>query len=334
MAVISALVTEFFICYVHGQQFFSPQTLHGHVPPAISRFHLQPLRDFEPTNQLNLAISLPLRNEQALGDLIQQIYDPASTNYHHYLTPEEFTAQFGPNEQDYQEVVAFFKTNGMTVTGIYSNRTLVDVCGNAAAIEKVFHTTLRVYQHPTDNRTFFAPDTDPALDLNVPISDVNGLDNFFIPHPAIRHAVPIADQPRIKAGSGSGGDGAYMGSDFRAAYAPGVTLNGAGQTVALFELEGYYPTDISTYESDAGLPKATLSNVAIDGFSGPQSGDTNGITEASLDIEMVVSMATNLSKVLVYEVPNGGKTSVPDVLSRIASDNLAKQISCSWLLWR
>ena len=37
-------------------------------------------------------------------------------NYHHYLTPEQFTERFGPTEQDYQAVIAFAKANGLTVT--------------------------------------------------------------------------------------------------------------------------------------------------------------------------------------------------------------------------
>ncbi|HTA95472.1 MAG TPA: protease pro-enzyme activation domain-containing protein, partial [Verrucomicrobiae bacterium] len=125
------------------------QFLHGHVPTAVGRFHLQSVDRVPATNHLNLAIGLPLRNQDALNKLLQQIYDPASTNYHRYLTPEQFTEQFGPTEQDYQAVVNFAKTSGLTVTATYPNRTLVDVSGNAATVEKVFHVALRVYRHPT-----------------------------------------------------------------------------------------------------------------------------------------------------------------------------------------
>ena len=72
---------------------------------------------------MKLAIGLPLRNQAALTDLLQQIYDPASPNYQHYLTPEEFTAQFGPTEQDYQKVIDFAQANGLAVT-----RTMATAC--------------------------------------------------------------------------------------------------------------------------------------------------------------------------------------------------------------
>ena len=109
---------------------------------------------FPGTNRLNLAIGLPLRNEEALDNLLQQIYDPASPNFRQYLTPEQFTEMFGPTEQDYQAVIDFAKTNGLTVTGMSANRVLLDVSGSVADIEKAFQVTMRTYQHPKENRMF------------------------------------------------------------------------------------------------------------------------------------------------------------------------------------
>ena len=104
------------------------------------------------TNKLHLAIGLPLRNQESLTTLLQQVVDPASPNFRHYLTPEQFTAQFGPTEQDYQAVLDFAKTNGFTVTVKHANRMLVEVDAPAADVERAFNITLRNYQHPTENR--------------------------------------------------------------------------------------------------------------------------------------------------------------------------------------
>ena len=94
-----------------------------------------------------------------------------------------------------------------------------------------------------------------------------------------------------------------MGKDFRAAYIPDTLLNGSGQVVGLLQYDGYTASDITYYESVAGLPSITLSNVLIDGASGLPSGN-GGEIEVSLDIEMAISMATNLSEVVVYMTPN------------------------------
>jgi subtilase family serine protease len=160
------------------------QTLHGQVPGAIARLHLQPIGRLPETNRLNLAIELPLRNKEALNSLLQQIYDPRSTNYHHYLTPKQFTEQFGPTEADYEAVVAFAKTNGWTVTGRDPGLTIVDVSATVADVERVCHVKMLVYRHPAEARTFFAPDNEPSLDLKTPVLDISGMNNYVLPHPA------------------------------------------------------------------------------------------------------------------------------------------------------
>ena len=166
------------------------QMLHDKVPPAIARLQLRPTGPLPATNRLDLAISLPLRDQAALDRLLSEIYDPASTNYHRYLTPEQFAERFGPTEQDYQSLIKFAKTNGLTVTATHTNRALLDVSGSVATIEKVFHATMFVYQHPTEKRTFYAPDREPSIDFDIPILDVTGLDNFELPRPADNKRAP------------------------------------------------------------------------------------------------------------------------------------------------
>src|SRR5580692_7067868 len=93
IAVVFALAATFLSPKANAQQTATAglHILPGHVPPAVSRYHLHPLHDFPETNQLDIDISLPLRNQPALNDLLKQIYDPKSPNYHDYLTPDEFT---------------------------------------------------------------------------------------------------------------------------------------------------------------------------------------------------------------------------------------------------
>ena len=209
--------------------------LHGNVPAAVAR--LQPMGHFAGTNHLNLAIGLPLRNQATLSNLLHQIYDPASPNYRHYLTPEQFTEQFGPTEKDYEAVIAFAKANGLKVTTTHPNRVILDVSGSVADIEKALHVTLRVYQHPTEKRIFHAPDTEPSLDLTVPVLHISGLDNYVVPRPLL-HNIGSSNRTTNPAqpAVGSSPGGGYMGNDFRAAYVPGVTLTGAGQTVGLLQI--------------------------------------------------------------------------------------------------
>jgi len=108
---------------------------------------------------------------------------------------------------------------------------------------------------------------------------------------------------------------------------------GAGQSVGLLQFDGYYSSDVQGYWNSyihtnplySGLTMPTLTIVAVDGGV-TTSGSGN--SEVCLDIEMVMSMAPGVSTIYVYEAPNPSPW--VDLLSKMANDNLAKQLSCSW----
>lgn len=311
------------LCSGAFAQLASRQSLqHKHVPAAASG--LAPIASLPPDQHLKLAISLPTRNPDALDQLLQQLYDPGSTNFHQWLTPTDLAERFGASQQDYAGVMKWAKDNGLAVTITHPNRLVVDVDGTVGDIERALQVTLRVYNHPKEARTFFAPDREPTLALSVPVLSIAGLDNYSLPHPLSR-VKPLAAGTGVTPKAGSGPGGTYAGGDFRAAYAPGTTLTGTGQSVGLLQFDGYYTNDIAAYRSAFGLPNIPLVNVPVDGGPGtPGSG--NG--EVCLDIEMTMSMAPGLSTVYVYEAPNPSPWI--DLLSRMQTDNLAKSLSCSW----
>jgi hypothetical protein len=315
---ISLLVASFAIAAVPARA-AEPQVVRGHgrfatLPPPTGRLPAG--------TRLTPVIGLPLRNTAELTNMLEDIYDPSSPSFQQYLTPDEFTENFGPTKADYEALKTFAASNGLAITGEHANRVLLDVSGSVADIERVFHVHLNTYPHPTEARTYYAPDAAPSLELAIPVLTVRGLDNFKIPRPRLTIHPPGRSPSTPRAGSGAGGS--YFGKDLRAAYVPGVALTGAGQTVGLFELDGFYPNDIPTYETLTGLPKVPARAVLLDGFSG-QPGSAN--PEVALDIEMAISMAPGLAGVIAYE----GVTP-DDILSRMATVNLAKQLSCSWSL--
>ncbi len=303
------------------------RVLSGHVPPAEASLHSQgrlPL-----TNTLHLAIGLPLHNLEALTNLIEHLYDPSSPAFHHFLTPQQFTATFGPTEQDYQKVIDFAKSSGFAIVSTSSNRALVEIRGRVADVEKAFHVHMGFFQHPTEQRMFYAPEVEPTVDTNVPVAFIGGLNDYFLPRPASLHLERIAPGQNPVANNGSV-NGYYVGQDFRSAYVPGITNTGSGQSVGLVEFDSYYPADISDYlalpQTGLSTSSVTLSNVVLGGLTGsPGSGNT----EVALDIDMAISMAPGLSTVYVYEATNDS-ASADIVLNRMVSDNLSRQLSCSW----
>ena len=323
---IARLVGLSLLIFLPGLALGKP-LLHGTRPAVVSQ--LQARRELPATNQLTLAIGLPLRNTAVLTNLLDDLYNPTSPNYRHFLSVEQFTEQFGPTAADYQAVMAYAQAQGFKIVGTHRNRMVLDVSATTAEIERALHIHLHVYAHPKEKREFFAPDAEPQLDLAVPVLDIEGLDNYVLPQAMVHEWKPPVAQTNSPGGepqpqgTGSAG-GAYAGKDFRAAYAPGVTLDGTGQSVALVEFnQGYYASDIQAYETAYGLPNVPLVDVLISVSNATNNAPNN--PEPSLDIEMAIAMATNLTSVIIY---NG--TSPQAVMSRIASDNIAKQIGVSW----
>jgi len=290
-----------------------PAVVHG----------LTPAGRLPATQSLHLAVGLPLRNPGSLSNFLQGLYDSNSTNYHHYLTASQFTEKFGPTLADYQTVIEFAKSNGLTVAATHDSRLVLDLRGAVSDVERAFHVKLQTYQHPTEARTFYAPDVAPSVDASLPIQDLAGLSDYAVLRPASLHASGTTAGP---SATGSGPSGNYMGSDFRNAYAPGVSLDGTGQIVGLFEADGYYLSDILAYENQAGLPNVPVQNILIDSFSGIPGTNNN---EVALDIETAISMAPGLASVVVFEGPDSVSDWL-DMLDIMSSQTQIKQFSSSW----
>ena len=322
LAVALCASTIFFtVATVQAQQRL---IMTPHVPAPVSSGVTPLAGHLSSTQRLSLAISLPLRNEAELDHLLQQLYDPQNPNYHHYLSVQEFTERFGPSASDYATVQSYARANGLNVIDTAANRMVVDVEGPVPNIESAFHVTLGVYQHPTESRTFYSPDHEPSADLNVPLLHITGLDNFTLHH--AKNIKASQAQAASKKTTGSGPGGQFIGSDMRAAYYGSGSLDGTGQSVALYEEAGYELSDVQLYFSKLKQPlKVPIQGVSLNGVSLSCPASSCDDSEQVLDIEMAIAMAPNLKQVVVYVGSND-----PSVFSRMAEDNTSKQISCSW----
>lgn len=332
-----------------------------HVRQAVISGQAQFLNRLPASQTLRIGILLPVRDEAGLAEFLQQLYDPASPMFRHFLSVDEFTTRFSPTQEDYDAVVAFAQANGMTVTQVYRNRLLIDGTASVATIENVLHVAMGAYQHPTENRKFFAPDREPTVDLSVPLWHIGGLDNYSIPRPAVKHA---PQGQGLMNANGSGPGGSYLASDMRAAYNGSGPLTGAGQCVGLAEFDGYNISDLTgTFDGTAtassngnnytltysppggGGPYSIQINNVLEagGTLSPNPGDFDAAAEVVLDIAQAVGMAPGLSQVRVYVAPDAWSTASPDyifpsssadstIFEQMYTDGCS-QLSISWN-WR
>ncbi len=300
----------------------SGKRLGGHVPTmGVSRAaHLGRL---DSSKQMSLTIALNLRNQSELTSLIKSLHDPKDPLYGQFLTPQQFALRFGPAPEDIQAIKNYLTVNNLNVIGNTTNT--IKVSGAVRDVEKVFNLEMHQYQ-TQDNRVVFAPNLDPQIndEYAAKISGILGLNSFT----NLRAHRVRKNSNHASGGIGTGPGGGMAPADIQKAYNfSGGSANGAGQILALMELDGYTPSDISGYTQQFGLSSVpTLQNILVDSYNGA-AGD--GADEVTLDIELMMAVAPGASKILVYEGPNSD-TGPVDVYTKIADDNLAKQVSTSW----
>src|SRR5580704_1628133 len=56
---------------------------------------------------MRIDVVLPLRDQAGLDSFLRELYDPSSPTYRHFLTVQEFTAKFGPTQEDYDAVIRY-----------------------------------------------------------------------------------------------------------------------------------------------------------------------------------------------------------------------------------
>src|SRR5208337_2634783 len=322
LTVVAMVSAVSIVCQAQSQ---SQSLLTRHTREVVVSGQVQSVGRLPATQTMRFDIVLALRHAPELENFLQELYDPSSPSYRQFVTVKEFTERFGPSQEDYDAVIGFAKANGFTVMGGSRDAMDVQLKGTVAAIEKAFHVTMGVYQHPTEDRTFYAPDREPTVDLPFQLWHISGLDNYSIPRPASLHRDAGAKPDAVK---GSCPGGYYCGSDMRAAYYGGTALTGAGQYLGLFQFAGYDIADVNTYFKNA---HQTL-NVPIVGISTdgtpvdcvyPNCDDT----EQTLDITQSTSMAPGLATLYVFV--GSSDTAIFGAMS--TNSPLTAQMSASWM---
>ncbi|MGA3041876.1 MAG: protease pro-enzyme activation domain-containing protein [Bryobacteraceae bacterium] len=316
----------------------SLSTLTRHVRDVVANGQAK-LAGQLPSNQtMRLDVVLPLSDQAGLNAFLAELYNPSSPAYRHFLTVPEFTARFGPSQQDYDAVVAFAQANGFAVVGGTHDGMEVQIQGPASAVQSAFHLTMNNYQDPASGRTFYAPDREPTTNLPFPLWHISGLDNYSIPHPmyvtktgyAKVHGMAVEDVSP-DATTGSGPSASFLGSDMRAAYYGETALTGAGQNLGLFEYLGTDLADLTTYYTNVGQTNnVPITLFSTDGTStscvDTRAGGDCDDTEQTLDMTQALGMAPGLASLVMYV----GSTDTAIISAMTTHSPLPTTIGCSW----
>ncbi|MFE4975586.1 protease pro-enzyme activation domain-containing protein [Kitasatospora sp. NPDC056651] len=302
------------------------------VNPAVA--HSEKKGDVPAAQQISVSVSLKLRDTDALDHFLTAVETPGAPEYGRHLTPEQFTARFGPTQAAVDQVRTYLAQQGLTVTGVSANRQVVNAHGTAAQVSQAFGTHESSYLDPQLQRAFFANDAAASIpsDLATVVQGVSGLDNHAVrknrlaePNAAAPNAVtPATPAPNAASAAPSG----MSPAQYTGAYNLTKTgADGTGTTVALWEFDGYQSSNLTTYDSQYGLSGPAVSTVSVDGAN-YDSAPGQGQGEVELDSEIVRGAAPKATQ-LVYEAPNSDQGEI-DMANKIVTDNRVSVVSISW----
>src|SRR6266536_1333147 len=138
------------------------------------------------SQQLRLAVGLQLQNAATLDTLLQDVYNPKSPLYRHYIAPSRFKQLFAPGDDQVQQVTSFLQSDGCIVTNVASNILLADASCSFTQAEKTFGVQINIYKK--GKNTFYANSSPLKIPMKLKnvITSVSGLDSSSKLHPLYR----------------------------------------------------------------------------------------------------------------------------------------------------
>jgi subtilase family serine protease len=271
----------------------------------------------------------PSQSQQSnLANLLPQLQNRSSSNYHKWLTPEQFGSQFGLSQNDLSQVVSWLENQGFVVDEVARSHMWVVFSGTAGQVADAFHT--EIHHYLVHGKTYYANQSGPTVPSA--ISDVvlgfRGLDNFRPKPRAVIRRVAGAAQPRFTSSiSGSH----YLAPndvgtiyDINSLYQSGI--NGAGQSIAVMGQTDIYSRDMTAFRTAAGLATNNPTIVLIPNSADPGI-STNDLPEADLDLEWSGGIAPDATIIYVNSGTAGGAF---DSLQYAIDQGLAPIVSISY----
>jgi subtilase family serine protease len=349
---IQSLAADVMLCALVAIGFSLPSS-------ALPATHVETLGPADQNAVVQFNVYLPLTHQDALEQLLRDQTDSTSANYHHWLTPAQFKAQFGPDSSDVAKVRAELEAAGFTV--LSEKTQSLEVEGPVRAVEGMFATHLQMVRTEKGLVKFAAaeghltmPDTlakagavipgftthlvahvhsqkvaKPLLSSD-PLFRLSSSDRFFYPNdlneayqlPSFRtEIVPFGSRHAAQIA----GVGSHIGIVISSVISPADLDDTFNSTLNL----GGGDLLIQAYSANSNLPVPTVTIRAVDGGSGPFNPDTGDAAEASLDTQMSLGTAPGAQETL-YNIPELSDAAIADAYAAVDEDNVADVVSSSF----
>jgi len=331
--VASAVLVAGLLASGLGQPALAAGVPTGRSVPSL--FHLRPavlptgatrIGPAAGAQGLHLTVTLTSRDPAGLSALASGVSNPASSEYRRFISAGQFAGRFGASPAEVNSVRASLRAEGVAVGRLAPNGLSLSVSTNVASAEHAFRTSMASERLAT-GRIAYA-NVSPAT-LPGGVSGVLGLDDLAQAHAHVMAAPRTTETSLPPTGCSAGfAQAPETPSSIASAYGLGglysAGLDGAGITVALFELADYSGADVAAYATCLGITGPSVSRVSVDGGAAVGA----GTTESTSDIEDVLSVAPAAS-VITYQGPNTG-SGLYDTYAAIVNADKAQVVATSW----
>ena len=293
--------------------FDSAQTrpLANHHPLWANSQNDQGLSSFEMS--LTLVMARSPRQEAAFEQLLADQQNPASPDYHHWLSPAEIGERFGLSESDIAAVTAWIQAQGMQVNWVSPSRTFIGFGGASANVGRAFQTEVHTYKVNGANRISVSSNPMIPVPMLPVVKAIHGLYTID-EQPQHFSSAMQSDSPEMTLSSSVH---FIAPADFQIIYDLPTTYSGHGKTIGIVGWSRTNFDDFTNFRQKTGNGFQNPTEVIPTAYGGvdpgpaytvPPSGNVSlgAQMEATLDVTRAGSIAQNANLLLVVTTPSNG----------------------------
>ncbi len=162
------------------------------------------------SRQITVTVWLKHHNQVAFDELVRQMYDKSSPNFHHFLTLDQYHANFAPTTREAALVREYLTSHNLTISAADKNNHYISAQGRIADVQEAFKVQINRFKINGEiHRANLAEPTITGSASSV-VAAVQGLNDFGYRSHARRPINPATGGPASgvplkSAGAGSNG---------------------------------------------------------------------------------------------------------------------------------
>ena len=306
--------------------------IQGHVPGVVksgAAKDLGRLAASTPAEHLVMVLKSSDEQKHELRRVLDTMHDKKTSNYHQWMTPDEFGQHFGVHDDDIATLKSWLTSQGFTVEDVSKSKRVLHFSGTTGQLENAFNIEMHQYSvdgelHVSNNRELSVPKAISPVVAGVTTH------NFF----RKAHMGNVTRLSQIKTGPNftSSSTTHYVApGDFAAIYntAPllAAGINGTGSSIAVVGRSDILMSDVQTYRQMFNLPANDPIFIHAGQDNGVNPGDDG---ESDLDVEISGGIAPLAQVYFVIGTPTFLVDGITNSIEYIVENNVADIISISY----